>query len=1010
MRTMRPAVARIACLLALVVLLAGAGLASAKTYTRGFVPPEDWEQILEERRVLLPTDKDVLPSFWDWRNHEGVTPPKDQGDCGSCWAFAAAGEMEAKIRIYYGLTVDLSEQQIVSCNPYGSGCDGGWAGSAYFVFMHYGGVLEGCMPYEGLDAIPCSQDQYLKFTDMDNWVSITNNIDQIKTAVYNNGPVCTSVDANDAWDGYSGGVITAPGSGTNHLVLIVGWDDRVGDNGAWIVKNSWGANWGEAGYCYVAYGACNIGVGVTSINYTPPPVDVTVANPDGDSSLFGDATVTVNWNTANETVSAVDLYYGTAGSCQNEPIALGVPNTGSYDWVIPNLTTSRATILVFPSEGTYRGFGFTDGEFDIIGHQTRYVSPEGSNTPPYDTPAKAAHSIADAALVGAGRDTILVAGGDYLESGITLNSQAHVSGSWSADFTVQDMDAHPTRLRGTTGTMRFNVGAGDYCGVSHVVFYDCRGAYGAVPVTGRHGAAIISMGASPVIEHCVFENNRAETGTGIGWGGAIMAHGGTPVIRDCTFNGNVASSGGALALSQCVDAQVLRCEFTANATSDSSAAFLGGAVRVAGGTVFIDGGEVRGSVAGLGGALAVTDGATLSMVDAALAGNRTVGSGGGIHTDGSHLDLCRVDIAGNRSWTGAGAGINATGGTLSVANTSLVGNTAASFGGGVAAQSIADGLITNVLLHGNAAGTGGGMFLIAAGPVNLVHSVAAANSGGGFFLGGTGIVSGYNLAYGNTGGDFVAGQQPTDMVADPRFADEAGGDFAPGMHSPLVDTGDEAAAGDVDGGVRDRGLYGGPDAAEAGPGRITALQGSESGGTVMLTWPENPAAATYVVYRDSSAVFMPGAELVCQTLTAGVTECTDTPPAGDWYYLVCAVDATGRMGGYSPAYLFGSGGQVPVGDDGLPAALAITGVAPNPFNPRTTVSFAMPQAAQARVQVFDLRGHLVRTLHDGRLEAGRHDVVWDGTDRAGRTVATGVYFVRLDDGRQAVTRKAVLAK
>ena len=65
----------------------------------------------------------ALPSYWDWRQHNGVTPVKNQGDCGSCWAFSTVGTMEAMILIASGITTDLSEQQLVSCNPYGWSCE-----------------------------------------------------------------------------------------------------------------------------------------------------------------------------------------------------------------------------------------------------------------------------------------------------------------------------------------------------------------------------------------------------------------------------------------------------------------------------------------------------------------------------------------------------------------------------------------------------------------------------------------------------------------------------------------------------------------------------------------------------------------------------------------------------------------------------------------------------------------------------------------------------------------------
>jgi len=996
----------------LVALVAGPAAADFE-YARGYAPPADWERILEERRMLFPPDKDPLPTFWDWRAHDGVTPAKDQGDCGSCWAFAAAGEMESKIRIYYGKLVDLSEQQIVSCNPYGSGCNGGWAGSAYYVFMHYGGVMERCMPYEADDHVPCTQDEYLKFTDMDTWVSIANDVDQIKTAVLNDGPVCTAVDANDAWDDYGGGVIDAPGSGTNHLVLIVGWDDRMGTEGAWIVKNSWGGSWGDGGYCYVAYGACNIGVATTAMIYTPPPVEVGVSSPLGDAVYFGDAPLTVSWYTQNEPVDAVDIYYGTDGNCQTELVAAGIPNTGSYEWVVPNTTTDRGTLVVFPSEGTHRGFGFNLGEFEIVGHQTRYVSADGGDIPPYDSPARAATSLAAAVLAGAGRDTILVAAGEYTESAITVNSPCHIIGGWNADFTEHDPAVHVTRLRGVNGTLRFGPDAGDYCGVQGITFHHCQASVGSVPVGGRHGAAIVAVNSSPVIEDCVFESNRADPGVATGWGGAILAHGGAPVIRGCEFAGNIGSHGGALALSACAGALVEDSVFRANATSDSTAAYAGGAIYVAGGQVTLRSIELRGGGSGVGGGLAVTAGAQVSGEDLVIVANRAQHGGAGVHASaggatGGVLGLVRGEIVGNVLASGNGAGLNAGAVTLELAAVQIRDNTTIGLGGGLYTQELAGGALHNLLLHGNAAATGGGAFVLASGPVQVRNSVAVANTGGGLYLAGAATDADWNLAAGNVGADFISPMGPHDLAVDPGFVDAAAGDFAPALHSPLLDSGDAAAGEDWDGGRIDRGVHGGPHAAAAGPGRVTGLGGVQASGTVDLAWEALSDAATYAVYRDTAAVFVPGPQNLCGLVAAPQTSYQETLPAGDWYYVVGAVDGAGCAGGFSDRWET-TGGGTPVGD-GLPRVLAIRRVAPNPFNPRTVVQYAVPATGPVRLQVYDLRGRLVRTLHAGVLASGNHTATWDGTDAQGRAAAAGVYFVRLDDGHAASTVKAVLAK
>jgi hypothetical protein len=1009
--TLRPLTrALVAALLIAALLPAGRALA-ADQYRRGFTPPENWQEILEQRRMVFPRDKDPLPSHWDWRAHEGVTPPRDQGDCGSCWAFAAVGEMEAKIRIHYGVELDLSEQQIVSCNPYGSGCNGGWAGSAYYVLMHHGGVLEHCMRYEGSDDVPCTQEEYLTFTEMDNWYSVANDVEQIKTAVYEHGPVCTSVDANDAWDNYGGGVIEAPGSGTNHLVLIVGWDDRLGTDGAWIVKNSWGASWGEAGYCYVAYGATNIGAGVTALQYTPPPVEVSVGSPEPDMQYFGDASVEISWNTSGAPVDLVDIHYAVDGNCPAEPVALGVPNTGSYPWTLPNVTTDRARVLVTPHAGTTEGFGFSEGEFRILGHQTRYVATDGADIPPYDAPERAARSLAAAVQAGAGRDTILVAAGDYLESGITVNSPAHIIGGWSPDFAIHDPDVHVTRLRGVTGTLRFSADAGDYCGVSGVTFHDCQGAIGAVPVNGQHGAAIISVEASPVITDCVFLENRADPGTGPGWGGAILAHGGAPVIRDCEFRGNVGSLGGALALSEPAGALVEDTAFLANTTSDSTTGFAGGAIYVTGGEATLRRVQVQANGSGRGGGLAVTGGAAVTAEGLALVANRATGGGGGAHVSaGAAVELIGGEVVGNVLASGQGAGLAVEASALTAAAVQVRQNTTPGLGGGLYGQGLTGGALENCLLSGNAALSGGGAFLSATAAFTVRNNVLVGNTGGGLYAGGAELVSDWNLAHDNTGGDFLTDPGGHDLVAAPRFADAAAGDFAPGLHSPLLDTGDPAAGQDWDGGRVDRGPYGGPHAPAAGPGRVEGLSGSVADGVVSLTWQARPEAVSYAVYRDTAAVFRADQAHLCALVDAPGTVAEDTPPAGvDWYYVVGAVATDGRAGGFSERFAAGSQ-STPVGDPGLPAALAITTVAPNPFNPRTVVHFAVPRSGPVRIGVYDLRGRLVRSLQAGTLTAGRHAVVWDGTDRRGRAAAAGVYCVRLDDGQRAVTVKAVLAK
>jgi hypothetical protein len=100
----------------------------------------------------------------------------------------------------------------------------------------------------------------------------------------------------------------------------------------------------------------------------------------------------------------------------------------------------------------------------------------------------------------------------------------------------------------------------------------------------------------------------------------------------------------------------------------------------------------------------------------------------------------------------------------------------------------------------------------------------------------------------------------------------------------------------------------------------------------------------------------------------------------------------------------------PVAEPELPAVVTLLGAVPNPFNPQTTIRFALPAAQEARLEIYGIDGHLVRRLLDGPVAAGLHEVTWDGRDGTGRAVASGVYLHRLTCDGQAWTGKMVLAR
>ena len=214
-------------------------------------------------------DRD-LPVAWDWRQLDGTTGVRNQGGCGSCWDFAATAAFESVIRIYTGRVENLSEQAVLSCNSAGQGCSGGWAETAYDLYIFPGAVSEACMPYAANDNVPCTMDECEIVDVLDGYADISpNTVENIKTAVYDH-PVAVAVTVFDDWYSYGGGCYdNSDNAQVNHQVLIVGWDDNMcGGAGAWIIKNSWGSSWGDGGYMYIKYGCCNIGYAAQEVYYT----------------------------------------------------------------------------------------------------------------------------------------------------------------------------------------------------------------------------------------------------------------------------------------------------------------------------------------------------------------------------------------------------------------------------------------------------------------------------------------------------------------------------------------------------------------------------------------------------------------------------------------------------------------------------------------------------------------------------------------------------------------------
>jgi C1A family cysteine protease/predicted secreted protein len=242
------------------------------------LPPPASMPVVAAAGVAPPSDSTaaLLPAF-NWCDQGGCTPVKNQKACGSCWAFATVGVLESAIQLQQGLTVDLSEQYLVSCNTESPkwGCSGGWWAHDYHI--QPGAVPESEFPYVASD-VPCS-GPYSHPYRISSWSHVGGyysvpSVSAIKQAIYDHGPVAAAICVDDAFHGYGSGVFetdetAACGSDeVNHAIILVGWDDS---KQAWRLRNSWGTGWGESGYMWIRYGTSNVGYAANYIVYTYSP-------------------------------------------------------------------------------------------------------------------------------------------------------------------------------------------------------------------------------------------------------------------------------------------------------------------------------------------------------------------------------------------------------------------------------------------------------------------------------------------------------------------------------------------------------------------------------------------------------------------------------------------------------------------------------------------------------------------------------------------------------------------
>lgn len=300
--------------------------------------------------LVPPAAVQDLPTAFDWcSSMGGCTPVKNQGNCGSCWAFSTVGPFELGIKIADGVVRDLSEQYLLSCNDQGYSCDGGWFVHKYH--QNYipagesaaGARYEADFPYVAAK-VACNPP-HPAYEKISSW-SYVNPSDPysvpsaalIKQAIYDHGPVAASVCVGNAFQNYTGGIFTTDEASScganevNHGIVLVGWGYDATKGEYWILRNSWGTYWGESnppggspkGYMRIKIGISNVGYGANYVVYTSGSVTRT-PTATGTATRTATATSTAT-RTATSTSTATRTATATSTSTST-PTVTGTPPT-----------------------------------------------------------------------------------------------------------------------------------------------------------------------------------------------------------------------------------------------------------------------------------------------------------------------------------------------------------------------------------------------------------------------------------------------------------------------------------------------------------------------------------------------------------------------------------------------------------------------------------------------------------------------------------------------------------
>jgi subtilisin family serine protease len=567
-------------------------------------------------------------------------------------------------------------------------------------------------------------------------------------------------------------------------------------------------------------------------------------------------------------------------------------------------------------------------------------------------------TLFDAMNSAAEGDTVGIEGGETITGPVTIigDKDLNIFAGYNADYTSRDPLNNKAVITGNLANtvVKFAGEVGPGTILDGLLISGGGGQnYSGIPYNARYGGGVILNQVSPTLRNIEITGNSVGLSNQLGCGGGLMMNGSSSLLENVHIHGNTGIYGGGL--------------FAYN----SSATLVDCVIE--GNTPLAD----NPSYPPRGGGLYAVDSA-LTLTNTTVNGHQEVETGGGMFltqsTGATSLDMTGGSVSEN-SAKANGGGIYMDGGTASLTGVAINDNTKTATstfmsGGGFyfAATSVT---LDSLTVSGNQSQTGGGGTFLDCPTASLTNSVLSANSaqfwGGGLNAQGT--------SNGTIGGNTVTANEGTLSGGGGFYLNNS----SLALENNLVAFNTGGAGGNGVTGISSTPTFSCND--------VFGNTGSDFSGVTDPTGSDGNISAD---------------PLFCGFDTGNYNLGTGSP---------CLPENSGSCGliGALPG---GCGGEVPVPEDQtvVPLAFRVEQNFPNPFNPKTTIRFALPEAGRTSVTIYDVAGHLIKTVVDDVLPAQVHQVTWTGDDDNGRTVAAGVYFYLVNSGEHRSVGRMALVK